>query len=100
MPKLICMGFDGEYKTEKQFKTVQECWNHSDDMGSRWYFYPFHFVVTDSGKTVIDSPYRLENFNRKRVETVCKIFKNLSTLPEFANADAEEFSQELQFVIG
>lgn len=99
MPKLICMAFDGEYKTEKQFKTVQECWEHSNNIGSRWYFYPFHFVVTDSGKTILDSPYRLENLNRKRVKVICEIFKNLSILPEFNGKDEEGFIQEMQFFI-
>ncbi|MFA6309576.1 MAG: hypothetical protein WC677_07585 [Clostridia bacterium] len=64
MYKLICMSFDGEYKTEdnrgKGFKTVDEAWEWSDDMGSKWFFYPFQFVVSVSGKTVVEAGWMLK----------------------------------------
>jgi hypothetical protein len=44
-------------------------------MGSRWYFYPFHFVVSDSGKTVIDAPDEFKSLERKRLSTVKRLFK-------------------------
>lgn len=99
MPKLICMNFRGEYQNEKSFDTIEECWEHSNDIGSRWFFYPFHFVVSDSGKTIIDGPHLLEKLNRKRVKTVQEIFKNVADLPESQNLDSEDFVYELHFII-
>lgn len=36
------MSFDGDYVTEGEFQSSNEAWNRSNDMGSRWFFYPFH----------------------------------------------------------
>jgi len=48
MYKIICMSFDGDYQTEKpEFDTIEEAWEYSNDLGSKWYFYPFHFVTWD-----------------------------------------------------
>ena len=98
MRKLICMSFDGDYQTEGTFKNADECWERSNDMGSRWYFYPFHFVVTESGKTIVDSPWGMEGFNGKRFETVRKIFHDFSVLPENEGMDAEEFDIQMRFI--
>ena len=98
MRHLICMSFDGDYQTEGTFKNADECWERSNDMGSRWYFYPFHFVVTESGKTIVDSPWGMEGFNGKRLETIQKIVKDLSELPENDGIDVEEFGIQLQFI--
>jgi hypothetical protein len=42
-------------------KTIQEVWDKLSNMGSRWFFYPICFVITDtSGKTlnkrIVSSP--------------------------------------------
>ena len=66
---LICMSFDGEYITEgSKFDSVQSAWDRSNDMGSRWHFYPFHFVTT--GKTIVDAPEPMQHLIGKRVKTV------------------------------
>lgn len=98
MYKLICMAFDGDYITEgnvfsddRAFETIADAWERSSDMGSRWFFYPFHFVVTESGLTIADAPDGLEIFNGRRVKTVAKIFKATATIPELVGADCEEF---------
>ena len=94
--KLICMSFDGEYKTESpEFNEIQEAWNYSNDLGSKWFFYPFHFVVSESGKTIKDCPYPLDVFINRRVETVSKIFEVNSTRDDMQNADCETFSFNL-----
>ena len=83
MKRLIVMSFDGEYKTEgKNFPTTEAAWNRSNDMGSRWYFYPFHFVTTETGKTISDAPELLSWAIGKRVKTIQRIFFEHSKRPE------------------
>ena len=63
MFKLLVMSFDGATQLENpDFKTVDDAWEHSNNLGSRWFFYPFHFVVTASGKTIKDTPNLLKRF--------------------------------------
>lgn len=59
--KLILMSFDGEYQTEKpKFPTAQKAWEYADNLGSKWFFYPFAFVVDNNVKTIVDTPNGLE----------------------------------------
>ena len=96
MKTLIVMSFDGEYKTEgKSFDSVESAWNRSNDMGSRWYFYPFHFVTTETGKTVVDAPEILSWAIGRRVKTVQRIFLEHSKRPEMQDADCERFALTL-----
>jgi hypothetical protein len=100
--KLVCMAFDGDYVTETDrdhrdgWETVGEVWDHCNDMGSRWCLYPFNFVVTGSGQTIVDSPYGLEWMNGKRVKTVKAIFKGLSARPDLIGCDADQFVAEMR----
>ena len=48
----------------------------SENMGSHWIFYPYHFITNDSGLTINESPYGLERFNGKRLKTVQKAFND------------------------
>jgi len=95
---LICMTFNGDYVTEKhaEFETTQDAWKHAGDMGSRWYFYPFIFVTSASGKSIVDSPHGLEFLTGKRVSTVAKYFKKVSELEESKNINCDDFSFLLQ----
>jgi hypothetical protein len=90
--KLICMSFGGDYVTEHPvFETIDKAWEYSNDLGSKWYFYPFHFVVTESGKTVRDMVKPLKQFKDMRIKTVKKMFKNASEREEAQGMDLEEF---------
>jgi len=82
---LICMAFDGDYVKDST-GTLQECQWASQNMGSKWYFYPFHFIVSESG-IVVDTGEGLVDMNtkesfqsklflNKRLTTVKKVFKN------------------------
>ena len=94
--KLICMSFDGEYQTERaEFDTIEAAWEYSNDLGSKWFFYPFHFVVSQSAKTVKDCPYPLDAFIGSRVKTVATIFNANSTRDDMQNADPEYFAFNL-----
>ena len=91
--KIICMSFDGEYQTERPtFDTVDAAWIYSNDLGSKWFFYPFHFVVSESGKTIIDAPELLDALKGKRVKTVSNIFEKISRRDDMQNADVEQFA--------
>lgn len=91
--QLICMSFDGDYQVEgNDFESVQAAWDRSSDMGSRWYFYPFHFVMTESGKTVKDAPEPLQHLIGYRIGHLVKHFQETSKQPELANADAETYA--------
>jgi hypothetical protein len=89
--KLICMTFDGDHVVDGDYDTVEEAEQASCDMGSRWYFYPYHFILSDSGKTVKTAGENLERFVGKRLSTVKKEFKMFSELPEARGLDCEEF---------
>lgn len=90
--RLICMSFDGDYITEGPiFDTPENAWEHSSDMGSKWYFYPFHFVTTESRKTIRDTPEDISFINNMRVTTIQRLFKNHSLEPEVTDMDATEF---------
>ena len=91
MKCLIVMSFDGETKTEgRGFPTIKDAWERSNDMGSRWYFYPFHFVTSESGKTVADAPDSLSWAIGRRVKTVQRIFAE-----HMQDADCERFALTL-----
>ena len=91
--RLICMSFDGEYQVERPtFDTLDEVANYANDLGSKWYFYPFTFAVTASAKTIADSVFPLDWAKGKRVKTVARIFKAASEKPENHNMDAEQYA--------
>jgi hypothetical protein len=90
--KLICMSFDGDYVTEGSFSSIDEAWNRSNDMGSRWFFYPFHFVTTASGKTIKSAPEGMQHLIGLRVKAVKQHFAQVAKTPEAQNLDAEAYS--------
>lgn len=93
--KLLCMSFDGDSKIERpEFSTIEEVWNYSNDIGSKWYFYPFHFVVT--AKTIKDTPERLSFLKGKRISTVKKLFKKESERKENNGLDVDCFMEVLR----
>lgn len=92
MVKLICMSFDGDFVTEGEFNSIADAWEHSEDIGSRWYFYPFHFVTTESGKTIKAAPELLGRFEGVRTKQVVARFAEVAKTPEAQNADVEAFT--------
>lgn len=90
--KLICMAFDGDFQEERpSFETEQEGWEYANDIGSRWFFYPFCFLVSESGLTIVDAPERLEWTVGKRVATVARIFESCSKLEEAQGMEVDPF---------
>ena len=94
MYQLICMAFDGEYQTEKpKFESIDDAWEYSNDLGSKWYFYPFHFVIENA--TIKDTPFNLEFFKGKLIAKVVKDFNQLSKKDEMKNSDPDDFMMGL-----
>ena len=85
------MSFDGDYITEGAFDSVDAAWDRSNDMGSRCFFYPFHFVTTASGKTIKAAPDELQHLVDQRVKTVAEHFAAIAKTPEAQNVDAETY---------
>ena len=93
--QLICMSFDGEYQREApMFSDIDSAWEHSNNIGSRWFFYPFHFVV--SSQTIRATPDFLEQFTGRRIKTVKKAFNALSVTPDMQEANCDDFVLALQ----
>jgi len=91
MYQLICMSFDGEYVIERpKFESIEDAWDYSNNLGSKWFFFPFHFVI--KGKTIKDTPDQLRYFNNKRIKTIAKKFNKLSKKPELIGADVDDFT--------
>ena len=88
------MSFDGEYKRESpKFEEVDGAWEYSGDLGSKWYFYPFHFVV--SGNKVVDTPQWFDWAVNRRIDTVTSVFKHVSDMEHMQNADIDTFTCEI-----
>lgn len=75
--KLVCVAPDGDYVTELEESTLEECTERSANMGSRWIFYPLHFILSDTGLTVKETPDHsfFEEFKNKRFSTVINLLK-------------------------
>lgn len=70
---LVCIAPDGDHVTDVRNKPFDECVKRSEDMGSRWIFYPFHVITTPSGNTVADAFGDMEPFIGKRLNTLKKV---------------------------
>lgn len=94
--RLIVMSFDGEYKVEHpEFETIDKAWEYSNDLGSKWYFYPFHFVTTQSTKTIQDAGQFLDFTIGMKTKDVSSLFKAHSEKEETKGMDYEAFAISL-----
>lgn len=90
--QLIVMSFDGQYKTEpERFENTDDTWTYSEDIGSKWYFYPFHFVVDQAGEVVSAQP-PMGHLEGMTIEDVAAHFAKTAAIPEAQGADVERFS--------
>jgi hypothetical protein len=94
------MSFDGETVRDSQHDTIEEAQEASADMGSKWFFYPWHIIV--KGVTVkemggtftstkTDRSVLEEIFANKRLSTVKKFFNKISKRPDAQDLDSEAF---------
>jgi hypothetical protein len=90
------MSFDGDTQFERPvFDNTEDAWKYDSDIGSKWYFYPFRFLVSVSRKTILDTCTNMEWAVGKRVQTIKKIFKDLSEDPEMIDVGVDEFTMKL-----
>jgi hypothetical protein len=94
--QLILFSFDGDAVTEKPtFDTIGEAWEYYCELGSKWYFYPFPFITTATGLTIVSTPEGMEKLEGMRVSTIKKRLKALSILDETAHMDADTYAYML-----
>ena len=107
---LICMSFDGEYVRDVRKASFDDCEYASADMGSKWFFYPFHLIV-DGNDIVVSSGGSLcskneygevvsmlsERLSGMRLSEVAALFNAISTEEEMESADAEAFECAIVF---
>jgi len=92
--QVLCMAFNGDYVVEKPvFDTTEQAWEYADNLGSKWFFYPFVFII--SGIRIKDTPPILEFLKHRNINRVQKIFKALSEREEMERANVERFTQAL-----
>lgn len=81
----LCMAPDGEFITDGKFDTIEEAADNSADMGSRWFFYPFHFIVKHEPvgsresllrKRVLMSGHGLDHLTGRTVRTAAEYVKS------------------------
>lgn len=99
---LICMSFDGDYVKNSSHNSIEDAENTSSDLGSKWFFYPFSFIL--SGQKIVSSYEGLIRmsdkksfgelmFKNRKLKTVINTFKKTY---DYLNdndltADCEEF---------
>lgn len=89
--QLIVMSFDGDYHREAPcFEIIDKAWEYCNDLGSKWFFYPFCFVV--SGNKVVDAYPLGDRFIGRFLKTIKHEFKHYSEKDELQNADPESFA--------
>lgn len=70
------MADDGGYVIDDSVHTtIDEAWDYAGDFGSKWVFYPYVFIITDSELSIVEGPLNLEYMKGKRVSTVERLFK-------------------------
>lgn len=92
MYQAILFSRDGDWVTDFIGKTKKEVIDQLVDIGSKWYFYPLHFITTKHSHfttpnqrivDVPDDPDIYEMFRDKSIRTVSNMIKQL-TDEEFA----------------
>jgi hypothetical protein len=101
------MSFDGEYVSDHK-GPIEECRNVSSDMGSKWYFYPWHLIVTEglyvkemygcfvnvkTGEALLN-----QMFKGRKLSTVQSVFKQIDRwcrANDKTGLDSEQYEDEI-----
>lgn len=90
--KLIVMGFDGDYQTERpEFENIDDAWEYAGELGSKWYFYPFHFVINQA-EEIVGAGSPMQHLEGMTVQDVASHFRETSMTPDAEGVDAEQFA--------
>ncbi len=86
MYKAVLFAVDGDWVTDyRDSKTVEEVQELLANQQSRWYFYPFHAVITDRGSTketqrIVDAAFPFEELKGKTIRTMSKVISHVDPL--------------------
>lgn len=76
---LVVIAPDGAFKIEGHFDSIDDAWKRSEDMGTRWYFYPFHFVAEAHGDNrIVESPRFLKYMDGITLKDAAELIKAMS----------------------
>jgi hypothetical protein len=86
------MAFDGDYQTESpEFENIDDAWTYAGELGSKWYFYPFHFVLDQAGE-IAAAPPLMEHLEGLTLEDLAGHFREVSETPDAQGVDAEAYA--------
>jgi hypothetical protein len=93
MYKAILFAPDGDWTTDHKADTVEEVWNLISDQGSKWYFYPYPFVIRDNGALtsntqrivdVPDFPVLFDELKNRSIKSASRFIASLGEEDHFA----------------
>jgi len=87
--KLACIATDGDFVTEYQeFDTVEEVWDFCNNMGSRWFFYPYPVVFDSKTKIVVSTTEEFsKDWNNLDLHTFAKLVQTLWRTKELIESE-------------
>ena len=91
--QILIVTFDGEsYVTDfHKSNSIEEAWKQDLNSGSRWFFYPLHFVIVDYWKY----PVCKESLFKQRIMGVPYFYNNL-----FEPLNGKTVNSLLKFIQG
>jgi hypothetical protein len=82
--RAIVIAPDGDWATDFRQQSIEDVEESLRNMGSRWYFYPFHGVITVRPVTTLDQ--RLVSvahpFEEFKGRTIRSLTRHIASLPE------------------
>jgi len=82
---LLLLSPDGDWTTDAHNSTLDEAQQASENMGSRWIFYPCHFIVKNTRvgnmmklnrrNRIIEPPDLFQSLRNKSIGNVIQIFE-------------------------
>lgn len=83
--KAVLFAPDGDWVTDfRGSDTIEGVQEDLSDMGSRWYFYPYHAVIVDHGSVTTDSQHIVdaaepfEDMSGLAIKTMARFLRSLS----------------------
>ena len=81
--QLILFSLDGGYVIEAtKFNSIDEAWEFENNMGSRWFFYPYPYIIEEGGKKIVSS-CDYWNFDGQTFQEVAEKIHTLNTKIHF-----------------
>lgn len=100
---LYVVAPDGANIKDSEHPNIESAQNESANLGSKWFFYPFHIITSGSkiietggsfyGKSETGKMVCLlsEKYKGRRLQTLLNDFKKAASLPDADGVNMEEF---------